>query len=57
MLACALVLPFAMMAGAVRCIPLYWRMIDCSFGIFGGLLLWNCYSKIGKLQKGYESVK
>lgn len=30
--ACVLVVPLAMIAGAVRGIPLYWRLIDCSFG-------------------------
>jgi len=50
MLACALIFPFAFIAGSIRGIPIYWRMIDCSFGLFGGLLLWNCYSKIKKLE-------
>ena len=50
MLACALIFPFAFIAGTMRGIPIYWRMIDCSFGLFGGLLLWNCYSKIKKLE-------
>jgi hypothetical protein len=34
-LACALVIPLALVAGAVRGIPFYWRLIDCSFGVFG----------------------
>jgi hypothetical protein len=35
MIACVLVLPFALVAGAVRGIPLGWRLIDCSFGFLG----------------------
>ncbi len=50
-IACVLILPFSFIAGAARGIPLYWRMIDCSFGIFGGLLLWSCYNKVMRLQK------
>lgn len=35
MIACVLVIPLALIAGAVRQIPLYWRLIDCSFGVVG----------------------
>src|SRR5437867_7086364 len=34
-IACALVIPLALICGAVRQIPLGWRLIDCSFGVFG----------------------
>ncbi len=40
MLACICVWPLALIAGTVRGIPLYWQLIDCSFGIFGLLPLW-----------------
>jgi hypothetical protein len=40
LIACAGVIPIAMICGAVRGIPLYWRLIDCSFGIFGAIPLW-----------------
>lgn len=33
--ACILVLPLALIAGPVRGIPFCWRLIDCSFGVFG----------------------
>ncbi|HOX83066.1 MAG TPA: hypothetical protein PLJ60_21055 [Chryseolinea sp.] len=56
-LACVLIFPFSLIAGAVRGIPLYWRMIDCSFGIFGGLLLLICYYKVKKLQNTFEIVR
>lgn len=35
MIACALVIPLAMIAGLIREIPFFWRLIDCSFGIIG----------------------
>jgi hypothetical protein len=38
--ACVAVVPLALIAGGVRGIPLYWRLIDCSFGIFGLVPLW-----------------
>lgn len=31
--ACILVVPLALICGAIRGIPFYWRLIDCSFGI------------------------
>lgn len=39
---CAAVVPTAMIAGAVRGIPPYWRLIDCSFGVFGAIPLIYC---------------
>jgi hypothetical protein len=32
---CVLVIPLALICGAIRQIPFGWRMIDCSFGAFG----------------------
>ena len=40
LIACALVIPWAFLFGAVRGIPVYWRLIDCSFGAFGLIPLW-----------------
>lgn len=40
MIACAAVVPHALIAGQVRGIPLFWRAIDCSFGVFGVIPLW-----------------
>ncbi len=42
LIACALVIPFAMIFGAVRGIPFWWRVVDCSFGAFGAVPLWLC---------------
>jgi hypothetical protein len=40
LIACALIIPLALICGEVRGIPLGWRMIDCSFGVIGALPLW-----------------
>ena len=42
LVACAAVIPLALISGAIRCIPLSWRLIDCSFGVIGALPLLYC---------------
>jgi len=42
MIACGLVIPYALLCGAIRGIPFWWRLIDCSFGFFGIIPLWLC---------------
>jgi hypothetical protein len=42
LLACAAVIPWALVFGALRGIPPWWRLIDCSFGVFGAIPLWWC---------------
>lgn len=34
-IACLLIIPFALIAGQARGIPFWWRLVDCSFGIIG----------------------
>jgi hypothetical protein len=34
-IACVLLVPYALVFGALRGIPFWWRLIDCAFGIFG----------------------
>jgi hypothetical protein len=41
----------ALTAGAVRGIPIYWRLIDCSFGVLGAALLWPCRQAIAELER------
>lgn len=41
-IACIAVIPFAMIAGEVREIPMYWMLVDCSFGVIGMLPLIYC---------------
>jgi hypothetical protein len=49
MIACALVVPFALCMGAVRGIPIGWRLIDCSFGVLGVIPLWLCHREIKQI--------
>lgn len=42
MVACGLVIPYALVAGGLRGIPLWWRFVDCSFGVFGFVPVWLC---------------
>jgi len=49
LLACALVVPFALVAGAVRGIPLWWRLIDCAFGVAGCVPLLACRTLIAQI--------
>ena len=51
LIACAGVLPLAVIAGHVRGIPVGWQWIDCSFGIFGALPLLLCRSHIKALER------
>ncbi|HEY4289416.1 MAG TPA: hypothetical protein VGN00_20080 [Puia sp.] len=50
-IACVMVFPLALIAGAVRGIPICWRLIDCSFGVVGLVPLRICYKKIKILEK------
>ena len=38
--ACVAVIPIALICGEIREIPMWWRVIDCSFGVFGFIPLW-----------------
>ena len=51
MIACLMVFPLAFIAGPIRSIPFYWQLLDCSFGVFGFLLLFLCYRNIRELEK------
>jgi hypothetical protein len=41
--ACVAIFPLAFICGAMRGIPVWWRFVDCSFGIFGAAVLWPCH--------------
>lgn len=43
LIACVAVIPLALIAGPIRGTPLGWRIIDCSFGVFGLVPLWFAY--------------
>ena len=42
LIACFLVVPYAFFMGEVRGIPVGWRLVDCSFGVFGIIPVWLC---------------
>jgi hypothetical protein len=50
MIACVLVLPWALLFGELRGIPVYWRMIDCSFGVLGFIPNWLCHKWTRELE-------
>ncbi len=51
LMACVLVIPWALVFGAVRGIPVWWRLIDCSFGVFGALPMWLCRKWTAQLER------
>jgi hypothetical protein len=51
MIACIMVFPLAFIAGGIRDIPLFWKLIDCSFGVLGFIPLYYCYSLIKQLER------
>ena len=51
LIACVLVIPMALIVGTARGIPLFWRLIDCSFGVGGFLVLWPAWQDIRRLSR------
>jgi hypothetical protein len=51
LIACAFIIPFAFIVGYVRSIPVYWRLVDCSFGILGAIPLFYVLKMIHKIEK------
>lgn len=49
-IACVSVVFLALIAGPIRGIPFLWRLIDCSFGIFGAIPLFICLHLVNRLQ-------
>lgn len=47
--ACVAVIPLALICGSIRGIPLYWRFVDCSFGVIGFIPLWIARNITGRL--------
>jgi hypothetical protein len=43
------IFPLAITAGGIRGIPLFWRLIDCSFGVVTLSLLLPCYRMVNKI--------
>ena len=51
LIACALVVPLALVCGQVRHIPFGWRVLDCSFGIVGAVPLLYCLRLARQLER------
>jgi len=51
MIACIAVFPLAFIAGHIRYIPIFWRLIDCTFGLVGIIPLFLSGYYIRKLEQ------
>ena len=51
MIACTLVIPWAFLFGELRGIPIYWRLIDCAFGVVGFFPCWIAYRSARELEQ------
>lgn len=49
-IACMMVLPYALIFSTLRGLPLWWCAIDCSFGIIGIMPLYYCYRKAREME-------
>ena len=49
-IACILIIPWALVFGVVREIPLFWTLIDMSFGVLGMIPLWMVRTDILRLR-------
>jgi len=52
LIACVLVIPYALVVGSFRDIPVWWRLVDCSFGVLGLIPLWFCRKWTGEIESG-----
>src|ERR1700733_11060692 len=51
LIACGGVIPLALIAGPIQGLPIVWRLVDCSFGIFGGIPLVLCRRHIFEIER------
>lgn len=51
MIACVMIIPYAFVMGGVRGIPVYWRLIDCSFGVLGIVPVWYCLRAVEEIER------
>ena len=51
MIACAGIIPLALVCGPIRGIPFWWSVIDMSFGVFGVIPLYVVRNKIKRLEQ------
>ena len=57
MIACVLLVPYAFVFGGLRGIPIPWRLIDCSFGVFGFIPLWLCQRSAAELSEQSMEIR
>jgi hypothetical protein len=50
LICCVAIIPLALVAGSIREIPVFWQLIDCSFGVIGAIPLLLCYFNIQRLK-------
>ncbi len=53
--ACVAVIPLALICGPLRGVPIYWRLIDCSFGVIGILPLIYCLKLVKRIESEIPS--
>lgn len=51
MIASVLIIPWALITGEVRDIPIYWRLVDCSFALGGFIPCWLCHRWARELEQ------
>jgi hypothetical protein len=51
LVACGAVIPLALICGAIREIPIAWRLLDCSFGVIGAVPLLYCLQLTKKISR------
>ena len=56
-IACAGVIPLALIAGHVRGIPLWWRMGDCCFGLCGAVPLCIALVRVSLMERNQRGVQ
>jgi hypothetical protein len=56
MLACAAVPLWAFVFGPIRGIPLWWRVIDASFGVIGFVPMWLCNRWLTAIEAGQRNA-
>ena len=56
MVACVLVLPWALLFGELRGVPIGWRLIDCSFGVVGFVPNWMAHRAARELEQMHAAA-
>ncbi|CAL9530093.1 hypothetical protein SUDANB121_04037 [Nocardiopsis dassonvillei] len=57
MIACAMVVPLALVCGPIRGIPWLWQLVDISFGVFGIIPLLIVHRLIRRLEAATAAVE